>query len=167
MKRPRPGGFCCYCKRILTPALPERSNSLTFDHIVARVHGGKAKVPCCRKCNNLKGAIDMGGWWWFVRNTPRYWKTFDTTEQVASVIREHRFNLAMHARIVLGPSTTPTNPNAASDGAALLPLPSEERALRDRAAAGEGAAMVLPNVQPIPASHAGGDSRGRDGGDWS
>jgi 5-methylcytosine-specific restriction endonuclease McrA len=94
MKRPRPGGWCCYCKRLLTPAMPECSTSMTFDHVVARSLGGKGTVPCCRKCNNLKGSIEMNDWWWFVRNTPRYWKLYDTTQQVDRAIRQFRFAMA-------------------------------------------------------------------------
>lgn len=85
---------CCYCKRELTPALPEKSTSFTLDHVKAESWGGFRKVPCCRKCNQLKSDIDMSQWWWFVKNTPRYWKLYDTTEQVMARIRDRIVEMA-------------------------------------------------------------------------
>jgi len=95
MKRPRHQGYCCYCKRQLTPAEPERSTSLTRDHVNAVCLGGGRWVPCCRKCNMLKGDLGTADWFWFIDTHPRWWKRFDTNEQVKRVVREFRFAQAM------------------------------------------------------------------------
>jgi 5-methylcytosine-specific restriction endonuclease McrA len=92
MKRARDGAFCCYCKRPLTHALPECSTSFTFDHVKCLSDGGWKRVPCCRKCNNLKGNLGMDEWFWFIRAHERWWKTFATPAQVASAV--HAFKIA-------------------------------------------------------------------------
>lgn len=82
---------CCYCKRQLTPAQPERGTSFTFDHVRALSGGGWRRVPCCRACNQLKGDLDPADWFWFIRTFKRWWKTFQTAQQVGqAVLDEHR-----------------------------------------------------------------------------
>ena len=91
MKRPHDRAYCCYCKRELTPPIPERSTSLTRDHTVPMADGGVRWVPCCLACNRLKGSIALSDWFWFIRRHPRWWKTFRTNAEVSATIREHRF----------------------------------------------------------------------------
>ena len=94
--RTRP--HCCYCKRELVSATPERSNSYTRDHIHPEALGGGRWVPCCRACNQLKADLPTTDWLWFIDHHPRWWKTFATSDQVERVIREHRFAEAMARR---------------------------------------------------------------------
>ncbi|MGF7049144.1 5-methylcytosine-specific restriction endonuclease McrA [Paenibacillus sp. DS2015] len=65
------GGKCCYCNERLTEA--------TKDHIVPLVKGGELTalniIPCCRRCNSSKKAIDLEQWY---KNQPFY--------------KEHRLN---------------------------------------------------------------------------
>ena len=77
---------CCYCKRQLTPAQPERGTSFTLDHVRALSGGGYRRVPCCRACNQPKGNLDPSEWFWFIDNHPRWWKLFDTAAQVLEVV---------------------------------------------------------------------------------
>lgn len=93
-KRP----YCCYCRRELTAPEPERSTSLTRDHVHSQASGGMIWVPCCRKCNQLKGDLPIEQWRWFIGHHPRWWKTFDTNEQVRRVIREYIFAQAVAMR---------------------------------------------------------------------
>lgn len=82
---------CCYCKRHLDLPTPERSTSLTWDHVRAESDGGVKKVPCCRQCNHLKDNLPTEDWFWFINSHPRWWKEFTNPSQVRRVIREFRF----------------------------------------------------------------------------
>lgn len=79
---------CCYCKRQLDPPVPERPTSLTFDHILAESEGGRYKVPCCLRCNNLKDNLDPQDWFLFIDSTPGWWRTFTNPRQVREAVRE-------------------------------------------------------------------------------
>jgi hypothetical protein len=82
--------YCCYCKRDLLPAEPECGLSFTYDHIRAESAGGSRRVPCCRKCNGLKGDLHPDEWFWFIRAHPRWWKLYDHPNQVRDAIRQER-----------------------------------------------------------------------------
>lgn len=86
--------YCMYCKRPLSPALPVRDTSFTFDHVKPQSEGGHRRVPCCRKCNMLKGNTAMEDWFWFIGAFARWWKTFNTPGEVALKIREERVRRA-------------------------------------------------------------------------
>lgn len=88
MKRPQTSAYCCYCKRPLTPGKDQKGTSFTLDHVKARAAGGFRRVPCCHKCNQLKSDMHMEDWFWFIRAFPRWWKRFDTHEQVMVRIQE-------------------------------------------------------------------------------
>lgn len=87
-RRPLPGApYCKYCKRQLTPAEPATGTSFTLDHVRARSAGGWRRVPCCRKCNMLKDDLPMEDWFWFISKFQRWWKTFDSPQQVLDQVR--------------------------------------------------------------------------------
>ena len=65
-----------------------RGASFTRDHVRAESQGGWRRVPCCRKCNLLKGDLQPGDWFWFIAAWPRWWKQFDTPAQVKVAIRD-------------------------------------------------------------------------------
>lgn len=90
-ERGRRRAHCCYCKRDLAPAQPERSTSMTFDHVRAESAGGWKKVPCCRKCNNLKDDLSPEDWFWFIATHPRWRKEFTLCSQVKRIVREFRW----------------------------------------------------------------------------
>lgn len=50
--------------------------------------GGQRKVPCCRRCNDLKGDIHPSVWRWFTEHYPGWWRTFATNIEVAQVCRQ-------------------------------------------------------------------------------
>lgn len=81
---------CCYCKRQLTPAQPERGTSFTFDHVKAVARGGWKRVPCCRACNALKGDLSVEDWFLFIGAWKRWWKQFQTPAQVLSAVLDLR-----------------------------------------------------------------------------
>lgn len=82
---------CHYCERHLTPSHGDIGTSFTFDHVRPASTGGTKRVPCCRKCNQLKGDLPAHDWYWFIRAFPRWWKLFDTAAQVADkILDEHR-----------------------------------------------------------------------------
>lgn len=90
-RRLEPGNpWCRYCKRPLLLARLNASNSMTFDHVIPQARGGWKRVPCCRKCNMLKSDLDHDDWFWFIQTFPRWWKTFDTPEQVLAMVRQGR-----------------------------------------------------------------------------
>jgi hypothetical protein len=96
-RRYAPGRPHCYwCKRQLTPAEQQREDSFTMDHIrpLSRnpVHGGNTRtVPCCLKCNQLKGNLPAHDWHMIMGKFPRWWKLFDNADQVfRAVLDEHR-----------------------------------------------------------------------------
>lgn len=86
--RPR---FCRYCRR--GPLVPPGTGSkleITRDHVKAKSQGGWKTVQCCRQCNQLKADIFVEEWFWFIKNHPRYWKTFATEKEVKRVIIAER-----------------------------------------------------------------------------
>lgn len=87
---------CCYCKRELSPSEPVRSTSFTFDHVKATSLGGWKRVPCCHKCNFLKGDLHLEEWFWFIRHPAhaRWWKLFDLPGQVREFVRRERVRRA-------------------------------------------------------------------------
>jgi hypothetical protein len=97
VNRPFRRAHCFYCKRELTPPLPERGTSFTLDHVRAQADGGWRRVPCCRKCNGLKGDLLVDEWFWFIGAFPRWWKLFDTPGQVVRSVIDERVRRA-HAR---------------------------------------------------------------------
>jgi hypothetical protein len=82
---------CCYCKRQLQDRDPDATDGMTWDHVKPESQGGFKKVPCCRKCNQLKDDIPTEDWFWFIGTHQRWWKEFTNSSQVKRVIREFRF----------------------------------------------------------------------------
>ena len=72
----------------MTPAAQMCGTSFTLDHVKAESQGGWKRVPCCRKCNLLKGDLEPSDWFWFIGAWPRWWKQFDTPAQVMVAIRD-------------------------------------------------------------------------------
>lgn len=89
MSRPLMGRpICKYCTRELTPTTSPADTAFTFDHVKSQAEGGWKRVPCCRKCNMLKADLPMDSWFWFIGTFKRWWKTFDTPQQVRERVRE-------------------------------------------------------------------------------
>lgn len=65
-------GYCYYCGIKLTKQKAEnhKSDNFTIDHKKPKALDGtnhyKNLVPCCRKCNNLKGMNDIEGFRWIM-----------------------------------------------------------------------------------------------------
>lgn len=53
----RPGVLCHYCGRPLQNKHKRRGDFLTRDHTEPKSRGGITTVPCCRRCNQLKGCL--------------------------------------------------------------------------------------------------------------
>lgn len=92
MTRPLYGKpHCKYCQRQLEPTNSPRDTAFTLDHVKAQAEGGWRRVPCCRKCNELKGDLPMESWFWFIGAFERWWKTFANHHEVVTAVRqEHR-----------------------------------------------------------------------------
>lgn len=101
-RRGSSGAWCYYCERELTPAGTEKGNSFTLDHVRPESQGGWRRVPCCRKCNLLKGDLDPSEWFWFIRAWPRWWKLFDTPAQVVVAVRDEYRRRSMARAAIVG-----------------------------------------------------------------
>jgi hypothetical protein len=103
--------FCCYCKRTLERHDAGTRLAATRDHVKATALGGRGIiVPCCVACNELKGAIHIGEWWWFIEHHPRWWKLFTSNLQVrqALVAERVRRAYAREPQITREPMLWPT-----------------------------------------------------------
>jgi 5-methylcytosine-specific restriction endonuclease McrA len=82
------GTFCCYCKRQLTKPGDRANTAFTRDHVIPASRGGVRKVPCCRKCNNLKADLDPSLWRIVTENYPRWWKVFASNKEVRLALKD-------------------------------------------------------------------------------
>ena len=100
-------GYCCWCKRPLVASNLSSDRAFTFDHVTPVRDGGRQKVPCCFKCNQLKGDLPAQLWCFFIDHNPGYWRQFDKREHVKDWI------IAAHIQRVrdgLPPLISPLSP---------------------------------------------------------
>lgn len=46
-------GYCCYCEKKLN------KYSYTREHIIPKSRGGKDTLPCCKRCNSMRGSLTL------------------------------------------------------------------------------------------------------------
>lgn len=66
--------YCYWCRRTLTASTDLANTAFTRDHIIPKSRGGRQWVPCCRLCNQLKGAMMPGEWAAWRADHLEWWK---------------------------------------------------------------------------------------------
>lgn len=89
---------CTYCKRemikksMLAFGYVPDGLTETRDHVIPYSKGGRKTVPCCLRCNNLKGDMMPDVWERYMADNPLWWASQPSRKRKPTIFKSESSN---------------------------------------------------------------------------